>query len=250
MKDIGKNIRHFRIAKNITQDELSEKLFVTRQTISNYETGKSRPDVDMLVRISEVLETDIHQIIYGPEPKHRDIQQKRLIGGVILTVVLGLALYLLYPIARRIFYSTYHGGFFYFVLLILRPVLVLTLGWTVSQVTAMALKKEPLRHPATMHLRRILLLTLVLLLVLSLWYCAATMLNDFLYDARLRGEWVEHESNGVPVPAWNKLPTPVPGWLNWFFGHFLFRLAAEYYWLLLIPGALLWLLGFPRTKTV
>ena len=46
MRDIGKNIRDLRTRKDMTQDELAEKLFVTRQTVSNYETGKSRPDVD------------------------------------------------------------------------------------------------------------------------------------------------------------------------------------------------------------
>ena len=55
MRDIGKNIRQLRTAKNLTQDELAEKLFVTRQTVSNYETGKSRPDVEMLVKISDIL---------------------------------------------------------------------------------------------------------------------------------------------------------------------------------------------------
>ena len=40
MRDIGKNIRDLRIRSNMTQDELAQKLFVTRQTVSNYETGK------------------------------------------------------------------------------------------------------------------------------------------------------------------------------------------------------------------
>ena len=37
MRDIGKNIRQLRTEKNMTQDELARKLFVTRQTVSNYE---------------------------------------------------------------------------------------------------------------------------------------------------------------------------------------------------------------------
>jgi len=41
MRDIGKNIRDLRSKRNMTQDELAEKLFVTRQTVSNYETGVS-----------------------------------------------------------------------------------------------------------------------------------------------------------------------------------------------------------------
>lgn len=41
MRDIGKNIREIRQRKNLTQDQLAQRLFVTRQTISNYETGDS-----------------------------------------------------------------------------------------------------------------------------------------------------------------------------------------------------------------
>ena len=66
MRDIGKNIKTLRTKKDMTQDELAEKLFVTRQTVSNYETGRSRPDVDMLAKIAEVLEIDANTVIYGP----------------------------------------------------------------------------------------------------------------------------------------------------------------------------------------
>lgn len=41
MRDIGKNIKYLREEKHLTQDQLAERLFVTRQTVSNYETGDS-----------------------------------------------------------------------------------------------------------------------------------------------------------------------------------------------------------------
>ena len=41
MAKIGRNIREQRMKKGLSQEELSEKLYVTRQTISNYETGVS-----------------------------------------------------------------------------------------------------------------------------------------------------------------------------------------------------------------
>ena len=41
MRDIGKNIRTLREKKGMTQEELAQALFVTRQTVSNYETGVS-----------------------------------------------------------------------------------------------------------------------------------------------------------------------------------------------------------------
>lgn len=41
MANIGKNIRNMRNKNRMTQNELGEKLFVSRQTVSNYETGVS-----------------------------------------------------------------------------------------------------------------------------------------------------------------------------------------------------------------
>ena len=48
MRDIGKNIRSLRQKRNISQDQLAQTLHVTRQTTSNSESGRSRPDVEML----------------------------------------------------------------------------------------------------------------------------------------------------------------------------------------------------------
>ena len=41
MRDIGKNIRALRARRGLSQDQLAEALHVTRQTVSNYETGVS-----------------------------------------------------------------------------------------------------------------------------------------------------------------------------------------------------------------
>ena len=41
MRDIGKNIKGLRERRGMTQEALAEALFVTRQTVSNYETGVS-----------------------------------------------------------------------------------------------------------------------------------------------------------------------------------------------------------------
>lgn len=76
MRDIGKNIRTIRIQKNLTQEDLAGLLFVTRQTVSNYETGRSSPDVDMLIQISDALEADINAIIHGVSP-HNDWNRER-----------------------------------------------------------------------------------------------------------------------------------------------------------------------------
>lgn len=65
MRDIGKNIRDIREQKKWTQEDLANQLFVSRQTVSNYETGRTKPDIEMLIKIASVLHTDIHDLIYG-----------------------------------------------------------------------------------------------------------------------------------------------------------------------------------------
>lgn len=65
MANVGKNIRILRTRKKMTQDALAEKLFVSRQTVSNYETGKTRPDIDTLVKIADIMEVDVNVLIHG-----------------------------------------------------------------------------------------------------------------------------------------------------------------------------------------
>lgn len=62
---INENIRAYRENKNITQAELAEKLYVTRQAVSNWENGKTEPDIDTLNKIATVLEISIEELIYG-----------------------------------------------------------------------------------------------------------------------------------------------------------------------------------------
>ena len=65
MSRIGKNIKKARSEKGYTQEQLAQKLSVTRNTISNYETGHSNPDIEMLQMLAEALETDPNTLIYG-----------------------------------------------------------------------------------------------------------------------------------------------------------------------------------------
>ena len=93
MRDIGKNIRDLRQQKHLTQEELAERLFVTRQTISNYEHGRTRPDVDQILRLAEIFDTDANAVLYGPPvPEGRKTALIQAAAGCGLTA----AIYLLY----------------------------------------------------------------------------------------------------------------------------------------------------------
>ena len=62
---IAENIKHFREEKKISQSELAEKLNVTRQAVSNWDCGKTEPDIETLHKISDIFEITIEELIYG-----------------------------------------------------------------------------------------------------------------------------------------------------------------------------------------
>lgn len=63
--ELGKQIKKYRKELSLSQDALAEKIFVSRQTISNWENDKSYPDINSLILLSEVFETSIDNLIKG-----------------------------------------------------------------------------------------------------------------------------------------------------------------------------------------
>lgn len=60
---LNENIKTIRKSKGLSQEELAVKLNVVRQTVSKWENGLSVPDSDMLISISEVLETPVSVLL-------------------------------------------------------------------------------------------------------------------------------------------------------------------------------------------
>lgn len=69
MASISKNIKKLRKENNLTQETLSEKLFVTRQTVSYWETGRSQPTLDMLGDLAVALNCSPLDIIGAKKQK-------------------------------------------------------------------------------------------------------------------------------------------------------------------------------------
>lgn len=63
--ELSKQIKKYRLEADLSQDELAEKIFVSRQTISNWENDKSYPDVKSLLLISEVFQISLDNLIKG-----------------------------------------------------------------------------------------------------------------------------------------------------------------------------------------
>ena len=73
---LNENIKAIRKSKGLSQEELAIKLHVVRQTISKWEQGLSVPDSNMLISISEVLETPVSTLLGETiaEPKRNDLK--------------------------------------------------------------------------------------------------------------------------------------------------------------------------------
>lgn len=60
---IGKKIQSFRKKNNMTQDELADILFVTRQALSKWETGGSYPSLDILEQLTKIFNVSFEEIL-------------------------------------------------------------------------------------------------------------------------------------------------------------------------------------------
>lgn len=55
----------YRTDRGITQDDLASKLFVTRQAISKWESGESTPDLNNLVKLTEIFNVSLDALVFG-----------------------------------------------------------------------------------------------------------------------------------------------------------------------------------------
>lgn len=103
--DISKQIKKYRLDSKLSQEDLAEKIFVTRQTISNWENGKNYPDINSLVLLSTLFGVSLDILVKGDldemkeEIKTEDIKKFNRDGMIftillITTIVLGLPLFL------------------------------------------------------------------------------------------------------------------------------------------------------------
>ena len=62
---LAKNLRSLRDMNNLTQDDLSDMLNISRQAYSNYENSKRTPDLDSLMRLSAFYHVTLDQLVNG-----------------------------------------------------------------------------------------------------------------------------------------------------------------------------------------
>ena len=67
----GKFLQLLRKETGFTQEELAEKLNVSRRTVSRWETGTNMPDLDILMELSDLYKVDLREILSGERKSER-----------------------------------------------------------------------------------------------------------------------------------------------------------------------------------
>ena len=87
---LKENIKSIRKSRGLSQEELAIKLNVVRQTISKWEQGLSVPDSEMLISISEVLETPV-SILLGENISESKVDDLKAISEKLEIINLQLS---------------------------------------------------------------------------------------------------------------------------------------------------------------
>ncbi|MGO5115218.1 helix-turn-helix transcriptional regulator [Candidatus Avoscillospira sp. LCP25S3_F1] len=87
---INHNLKRLRQIAGLTQEEVADKIGLTRQAISGYESGRRQPDIAMIEQLAQLYHTDILEILYGNSAKQKEL--RRFHRAAILTMILPLLL--------------------------------------------------------------------------------------------------------------------------------------------------------------
>ena len=79
---LHENLKALRKQKGLTQEELAIRLNVVRQTVSKWESGRSVPDADILMKIADVLDVSLSDLL-GAELPHDESQQNEIAAQLI-----------------------------------------------------------------------------------------------------------------------------------------------------------------------
>ena len=89
---LGERIRALRIKQNLSQEDLAAALEVSRQSVSKWETDASTPDLDKLVKLSEVFHITLDELVRGetlkqtaaPSPERTRLPTRMVVGIALL----------------------------------------------------------------------------------------------------------------------------------------------------------------------
>ena len=137
MTSVGKNLKNIRKKNDLTQDELAEKLSVTRQAVSNWENGKTEPDIETLTNISQIFDISIDELVDGIPKGIKELRGKKShlyigIGFTVFYVISSLLMIIFEKPLHDYVNSTYDVFYSAFSVLVWKPLTVVSAGIGIS----------------------------------------------------------------------------------------------------------------------
>ena len=98
--EIGKKLKNARVQSGMTQENVAEKINVSRQTISNWENEKSYPDIISVIELSNLYSISLDVLLKGDEKMIEHLGEstnvvksnKKLTGAILLNIILMILL--------------------------------------------------------------------------------------------------------------------------------------------------------------
>ena len=125
--NLGTQIKKHRGALALSQEELAEKIFVSRQSVSNWENNKTYPDIKSLLMLSELFEISVDELIRGDvNIMKKEISEQEQAefrkDSTVFNVLFGMMIVLPIPLSKLlgwigwgiwavIFAATFYYGF-------------------------------------------------------------------------------------------------------------------------------------------
>ena len=125
--NLSTQIKKYRSALALSQEELAEKIFVSRQSVSNWENNKTYPDIKSLLMLSELFEISVDELIKGDvSTMKNEINEQELVefqrDSTVFNVLFVMMIVLPIPLSKLlgwigwgilavIFAATFYYGF-------------------------------------------------------------------------------------------------------------------------------------------
>jgi len=169
MSDIPKNIKKHRKEFNISQEELAKKLYVTRQTISNYENGKSNPDIETLQQLAEIFNTDIDSLLYGEHKPRDKTEIKKTVAKIIFIALIAVIIKIIEVKEMEVYHRYYIFPLFsYSVRTIGYPIFLVITGAIFTKFIMLITLAKPIKINNKKIYFRIILISFIGYLILVL----------------------------------------------------------------------------------
>ena len=139
MTSVGENIKKTRNKIGITQEELAEKINVTRQAVSNWENGKTEPDIETLTKIAQIFDISIDELVDGIPRGLAELRGKKIylnLGIIFSTLYLiaSLFLFVIYDPVKEYVAATYDTFVYFLIGYVIKPFTVICGGIGVSSI--------------------------------------------------------------------------------------------------------------------